>query len=1133
MRIKSSILCVLFISACGSSDKTRPEDDLNRIDLGGYDVRADLDPSDDLIVDRPPSVDMNQDSDTSIVNPIEGHTCDLPISVNLENGSASIKGDTTSIQDEISDVRCRGLTTITPPLDGGQIYYSVQGKKDQWYRFVLSPEFSGAYLYTFTSTTCTEADIEADCRSLGVSGSSSRTGASAVSPRSMYFKAQANAPFTLVVDSTGGKGKFSLDIQEIEDPKNKSCTEAEALAFFKGKAIVTGDVHFVLTPNEVPTPTCNNVEMDGPQVYYKFQGKAGQAYHLAAKNLAGFGLHLMVFGDSCDATDISHDCSSDGSDGYRSSVFSGGARSDSVFVPQSDGTYYIAIDTNDDYDMGYFQLTVEEITVGSNGKCGQAKSINLSQGKWEEESSTIGLVDEFPTFDCSYFTDYDGPQAYYKLSVEANKAYQITYTPSFNSFWYIFKSQSCGDVALMNQDCDSDGQDGVRFSSLSPGKTESYLFRPQSAGDYIIGLDSAESYQQGEFAISVEEIIPPTNDRACNAESVVLNNGVATIRGTTYATRNEFGTTSADGVTCGKSYAVDGPQAYYELTLNASRGYKFKLQAEFNGAYIYVFPKSSCATAQAINNDCGGSNGEILGPITSSSSRRTLFFKPTQSTTYIIAVDSEGPLYTGQFEIEVEEFDIPTNDRCANAEKISLVNGEVSIRSTTYFATDEYSTLFCGTQSKPSAFLDGPQLYWSINLDATKSYAITASVEYLSGYVYLFDGSKACNELNITKDCQSEGVSGFSLGPISKTSKNAYFTPLASGPYILTFDSYEYTGDLEFQIKEFSREEYSTCADPNVVTLVDDKAKFSGYTFGVKNEFPGGIFCGTASSFYAGQQYHKLQLIAGREYYFKIKADFSSNMYIFSASTNCVASAIEAACSSLWGGYVASGENGTLVFRPKASGDYLLAIDSANVFETGFYTVEVDAFSRPTYEAPFMTDFEVSDGRLGALGDWEYGELNWTAEGCDSTNPTPPALNQGHISSQTHMWGTILNGCYSNAENNQGASVTCTSKTPEDDSILAFNVDLSKGCANATSATLKLWSHIYGPDGYDGAMIYINDVLDTGSRVCKGDSSGWNEYSVDLTQHIGDTARIEFHWYASTTKNNSGWYIDELAVECQ
>ena len=163
----------------------------------------------------------------------------------------------------------------------------------------------------------------------------------------------------------------------------------------------------------------------------------------------------------------------------------------------------------------------------------------------------------------------------------------------------------------------------------------------------------------------------------------------------------------------------------------------------------------------------------------------------------------------------------------------------------------------------------------------------------------------------------------------------------------------------------------------------------------------------------------------------------------------------------------------------------------------------------------YFSDFEADDGGLSGTLDWEWGE--YTGAVCDSSEP-PPAAYSG-----THMWGTVLLGCYSNAGNNQSSCPGGNSDI-RDDSILSLSLDLT-GYVNATMTWWE-WDDFFTP--WDYAQVYVNGVMV--DENCSETPGAWEQKSVDLTPYVGLPVSIEFHFMASTVVDDAGWYIDDLEI---
>lgn len=160
----------------------------------------------------------------------------------------------------------------------------------------------------------------------------------------------------------------------------------------------------------------------------------------------------------------------------------------------------------------------------------------------------------------------------------------------------------------------------------------------------------------------------------------------------------------------------------------------------------------------------------------------------------------------------------------------------------------------------------------------------------------------------------------------------------------------------------------------------------------------------------------------------------------------------------------------------------------------------------------YSNDFEAGDGGLvsGGFGDWQWGSTPNLLLGltCTSTHTDPPGPYSG-----ANGWATIVNDCYTNAD---------------DTSTLTLTVDLS----DPTFVGAQLdWAHWweyftnfdYGWVTVNGDQVYFNDS--------QGLSSAWGTHTVDLIDYVGlSSVEITYHLYATAVVNKAGWYIDDVSV---
>jgi hypothetical protein len=280
--------------------------------------------------------------------------------VSVGSGKTTLAGDTSQFADEFSGLTC-SASVAGMTLPGPQAYFRIAAQKDQWYKIVIAPSFD-AYIYIFTSSTCSAAAIEADCQSIGTTGLSSR-GISSGSKQALYFKAPTASGFYVAVDSiaTWFEGPFELTIEPISKPGNATCATAAPLIFSSMVAQVTGDTGITLTPDETPNPTCDNDTLIGPQVYYTFSAQAGATYTIELITDTAQYLHPLVVAHSCSVTSISGDCSSGGVTGdYISASHGSGETITMSYNPSQPGLQLIGVDSIQPFNYGGFTLRVTQ-----------------------------------------------------------------------------------------------------------------------------------------------------------------------------------------------------------------------------------------------------------------------------------------------------------------------------------------------------------------------------------------------------------------------------------------------------------------------------------------------------------------------------------------------------------------------------------------------------------------------------------------------------------------------------------------------------------------------------------------------------------------------------------------------------
>lgn len=630
-----------------------------------------------------------------------------------------------------------------------------------------------------------------------------------------------------------------------------------------------------------------------------------------------------------------------------------------------------------------------------------------------------------------------------------------------------------------------------------------------------------------------------TNGVCAGAQQLTLASGSVTVNGDTTGVTDQFPTLSCSSYD-GSNYAMDGGQLYYKFNATKDQWYKVLLTANFSGAHAVIFTKTSCAEAD-IQTDCQsqGATGETSEWVGSGETRATYFKAPATGVVYV-AVDSEGN--SGTFTLAIEEMAAVTNGTCANAAVLSFFGGKATLRGDLgpKITPNEFGTdVDCGGFYA----YEFPQAYYKLTAAAGKVYKISVKSDSAGWlYSYLFQAASCGTAASISTDCGSAGATGTEApSHADNGSTLAYtFSSAAGGDYIIAVDTQygEDYGGFTLTVEEAVVPTNDTCATAKTVTLSAGKAVETGDTLLATDTIDMPLTGCTGYQSPGHDVFYSLPVTAGKFYSIKLESAQDTSLYVLeacAATPNCVAGSDA--------GY--SGDPESVVFKATTTGTVIIGVDGSSSTENGSFTLTIEEKTYtlpvgPTLTAPFTLDFESSNGALVGNGDWEWGQLNWpatTPAGCTNattSTPAPPPNNQGHVATQTGMWATKLNDCYTNVGNAEGATDTCVGDFPENDSVLTFKVDLTQGtCAAATTITLSVWNYTAGVNGFDKAMFLVNGTLDATASYCTTTASAWTETKIDLSALKNTTAEIAFAWAATDNTNNAGWYIDEIAVTCQ
>jgi hypothetical protein len=587
-----------------------------------------------------------------------------------------------------------------------------------------------------------------------------------------------------------------------------------------------------------------------------------------------------------------------------------------------------------------------------NDTCANAKQLTMSGGKVSVSDDTSPYTNEYGTaINCGGSTTsiMAGKQLYYKVALTAGKTYQVSMASKYYyGRFYVFTG--CG-VSKINGDCGSGGKTGDVSGYIANNQTGNIIFKPATSGSYYVAVDSTNGGYSGGFMLTIQEYTSPTNDTCSKAKTLVVPaGGSVTEIGSTLGAANEFST----GINCGHTfYTFHGSQLYYKVAMTAGKTYRITLDASYYYAAAYVF--GTTCTMGAINAACSSSGATgAYAVATSPSQNAVIQFTPTTSGTYTIAVDSRpyssSYASAGSFELTIEDFTPPTNNKCTSPKTLTLTGGKVTVKGTTTSAGNEFGTAIrCGMSATYAQ--DGEQVYYALGMTAGKTYKISLKPTFYAHF-YLFNS--ACNAPAINASCGSGGATGDVQGYVYPNNTGVItFTAKTSGTWKIAVDSVSpsYGGAFELSIEEYVPPTNYKCTGSKVITMSGGKGSVTANTTGMANEFGTGLTCGWyAGAFDGPQLYYHVVLAAGKTYKIIQNPGYTaSRFYVF--GNTCVMSTINSHCGSNGASGLYAYGSGTnsfsANFKPPATGTYRIGVDSSYATYQGPFTLEIHEYVPP------------------------------------------------------------------------------------------------------------------------------------------------------------------------------------------
>lgn len=698
------------------------------------------------------------------------------------------------------------------------------------------------------------------------------------------------------------------------------------------------------------------VTFNAPQSYYSFDAVAKKVYALRLTPV-DHPAYVYAFEASVGCTEaaIEKACASEGASGDRLTLSVAPGETRSLYLlPKKAARYIVVVDSYVSSYAGRYALRIEQSDPPDNGKCSSPKTIKLTDGSAKVSGDTGPVADEFPKLECGGSTPLDAGQLYYLMLAKADHAYRIDIEPQFWGLAYLFPFSAKCKESDVEIGCASRGKSGMLAALGAPGTKRSFVFEPDTPGDYLLGIEGETPDEVGKFSIEVTEYTPPSHSTCAKAKALKLGSkGEVTIsESTAKAGRDEL-----PSLTCGGFTRYSAPQLYYSFDVVSGKRYDLTLKPKFK-AEFYVFKKSVGCTASAINKACGsaGDTGDRLAEPVAAGGTRTLSFRPKTTGTYVVAVDGGAPYELGAFSLTIKAVTIkppPTHSKCSGAKSVTLSGGKASISDNTTPAVDEFPTLSC---RGPVAFA-GRQLYYKISAASGKAYRLTFTPTDFWGYLYAFPKSTGCSVNAIDAACGKE-PDGLRSGIVApKQGSTLLLAPSAPGDYIIAVDGGHPTdyGSFKLEIEEIPKPSTPTnshCNSPSKLTLSGGKVTVSGDTTASADEFTGNISCNVLTAMNGPQVYYSFDVPAADDAFkLTLTPKFPAYLYTFEDGANCIESKVNSSCGS--GGTsgavlrsaALANTSKSLYFQPASAGRYNVAVDANGPTNYGPFSLVISEFT--------------------------------------------------------------------------------------------------------------------------------------------------------------------------------------------
>jgi hypothetical protein len=325
----------------------------------------------------------------------------------------------------------------------------------------------------------------------------------------------------------------------------------------------------------------------------------------------------------------------------------------SVTFDSEDGkSYRILVASDETSQAGIFDLSLWTYQRPPNDSCSKSIELTVNDPIPVAGTNNAALITKL---DCtgSAGTTQDFRGVYYAFAGTGNVMTVSTCHPSTDFQTSLAVQEGCG-----SDECVVEMDPGFStFCAQAFGST--FTFDSKSGESYRVFVHGDDTTSTGNFAISVQDYMPPPNDSCGSA--IALVSGVSITGSTVGATLDD--TCGMPNPGRGVWYVIAGTGEVMEVT-TANAGTDFP---------------TALNVIKGCGGDCVENNVDFLR---SNPFGQTITFDSESNTNYYIFVHGASPSDVGTFEVSAKTFPRPPNDDCTNA--ISLKLGETLSGNTQY-----------------------------------------------------------------------------------------------------------------------------------------------------------------------------------------------------------------------------------------------------------------------------------------------------------------------------------------------------------------------------------------------------------------------------------------------------------------